>query len=390
MIYLGYYDTQENISENRSYVLAASNKMDYIAKSLVNIGESVNIISASETRNYGKLYHGRKQKISENITLKLLPSMLSSFRPLRLMLRILFKVQLLLYLLFTIRRNETIIVYHSLEYMNIVRLIKRLKNVVLILEVEEIYGDVSANKRIKAKELSLFRLADSFIFATEKLNHIANPTNKPNVTIYGVYDTAPTKNVNKDDGKVHVVYAGTFDPRKGGAATSIDVAKVLDGSFHIHILGFGNKKEVEAVKNQIAETVKVTEATITYDGLLKGDDYINFIQSCNIGLSTQNPNAKFNNTSFPSKILSYLSNGLKVVTIKIPVVSESALSSELFFYTEATPIAVAQAIIEAARTPKNADISHQLLNKLDHKFKAELQELLKGRSKISLQYNHEQ
>lgn len=83
---------------------------------------------------------------------------------------------------------------------------------------------------------------------------------------------------------------------------------------------------------------------MTYDGLLSGEDYIQFIQSCDIGLSTQNPNAEFNDTSFPSKILSYMANGLKVVSIKILALKRSAISDLLCYYEENTSEAIAKAV----------------------------------------------
>ena len=46
----------------------------------------------------------------------------------------------------------------------------------------------------------------------------------------------------------------------------------------------------------------------------------------------QNPNAKFNDTSFPSKILTYLTNGLRVVSINIPAIEQSKIGKYIYFY----------------------------------------------------------
>ena len=83
---------------------------------------------------------------------------------------------------------------------------------------------------------------------------------------------------------------------------------------------------------------------MSYDGLLSGEDYIRFIQSCDIGLSTQNPDAAFNATSFPSKILSYMANGLRVVSIRIPAIEQSAVGDMLIYYDKQTPQEIARAI----------------------------------------------
>ena len=49
--YIGYYDMPENKTENRNYVLAATNKMTYICSALNRAGWDVEIVSASGTKN---------------------------------------------------------------------------------------------------------------------------------------------------------------------------------------------------------------------------------------------------------------------------------------------------------------------------------------------------
>ena len=72
--------------------------------------------------------------------------------------------------------------------------------------------------------------------------------------------------------------------------------------------------------------------------------YLKFLQSCQIGLSTQTPEGDYNDSSFPSKVLSYLANGLRVVSIRIPVLERSSIAALLSFYDEDTPEAIAAAI----------------------------------------------
>ncbi len=58
-----------------------------------------------------------------------------------------------------------------------------------------------------------------------------------------------------------------------------------------------------------------TKCKITYDGAFYVKKYYEFLQKCHIGLSTQNPYEPFNNSSFPSKVLVYMANGLRVVSV---------------------------------------------------------------------------
>ena len=124
---------------------------------------------------------------------------------------------------------------------------------------------------------------------------------------------------------------------------------------------------------KIDQTNQESQCRVTYDGVLTGEKFSQFLQSCQIGLSTQNPNGAFNDTSFPSKILTYLCNGLKVVSVRIPAVERSAISGAVTFYEEQTPEAIADAILKVKLDGKD---SKDLIRQLDLKCKKELAQLI--------------
>ena len=128
------------------------------------------------------------------------------------------------------------------------------------------------------------------------------------------------------------------------------------------------------MKQVIKDVSGKTKATVTYDGLLSGEDYIRFIQSCQIGLSTQNPDADFNATSFPSKILSYMANGLRVVSIRIPAIETSAVGNDMYYYDKQTPEEIAKAIANIDLLDDYA--GRDLILKLDKQFRQEIKEIL--------------
>lgn len=68
------------------------------------------------------------------------------------------------------------------------------------------------------------------------------------------------------------------------------------------------------------------------------------LQMCDIGLSTQIPEAEYNNTSFPSKVLSYMSNGLQVISARIPAIEASPVGRYIHYYDEQTPEKIAEGI----------------------------------------------
>ena len=193
--------------------------------------------------------------------------------------------------------------------------------------------------------------------------------------INGTYHAEPDRHVSFNDKKIHCIYAGTFDPTKGGAAAAAAAAEFLPENYHVHILGFGTEEQTEYLKKQIAEVPKKAKCTLTYDGLKSGEEYIQFLQKCQIGLCTQIPDAKYTETSFPSKVLVYLANGLRVLSVRIPAVEQSSVGDMLYYYDEQKPEKIAEAIQSIdMNLPYD---SRERLEMLDKKATKDIQELLK-------------
>lgn len=374
IFYMAYYNST-NSSERRNAVLSSVNKMNYICEALENNGYNTEIVSASGAVEK-KFCKSKKVKLTDKTTLKLFSSLPRLNRVVSVIDRVILKTKLFLYMIKNTNKDSIVMVYHSLGYMSLVKRLKKLKGFKLIIEAEEIYGDVIGDEKTSQKEYDFFKIADAFIFPTELLSEKVNTEKKPEVIIYGTYHIEKELSKLFSDGKIHCVYAGTLDPRKGGAIASAESALFLNENYHIHILGFGNEKEKAETLNTIDSISKKSKAKITYDGLLSGEEYIKFIQSCDIGLSTQNPNGKYNDTSFPSKILSYMANGLRVVSVRIPVVEESGIGKCVYYYDEQTPENIAKAI-------KSIDFSEEYdsrktIGVLDKAFICNLKTMLKG------------
>lgn len=342
IFYLGYYNLPDS---GANFALSAVNKMDYIIGVVECLDMSVSVVSAT-ARKDGKKAKGEIKKIGENSTLKTFGNYLGKNKISRFIGQKRLKRELKKYLKDNIKPNDTVIIYHSLGYCDLYKWIYEKLKANVILEIEEIYTDVVKQKHTdNEQERKTFEYANGYIFPTELLDKSVNTKGKPSAVIYGTYKIEKRYEKIFNDGKIHVVYAGTFDPNKGGAIAAIGAAHFLNGNYHIHILGFGKQSEIEYVKSKVEETAKKTDAEISYDGLLSGEEYIRFIQSCDIGLSTQNPNAQFNATSFPSKILSYMSNGLRIVSVRIPAIEKSDVGEYIHYYDEQTPESIAAAVM---------------------------------------------
>lgn len=368
--YIGYYDTHTN---RRLMSPAAVNKMNYIASTLVELGYTVEIISCGVIAD--KSYKASRENLKQEIFVNYFRTFKrSNLKLINKFLRLYEIIKIFIYCLKNIKKNEKILVYHSLMNMKVISLAKKIKKFKITLEVEEIYADVLEDTKKRKKEINFLRNVEGYIFPTELLNKEINLDKKPYVIVHGTYNIQKKISQKVKDKKIHVVYAGTFDPYKGGAKQAIKASVFLPEEYHLHILGFGTNEEIKSLKELINEIQQKSKAKITYEGLKLGEEYISLLQSCHIGLSTQNPLAKFNDTSFPSKILSYLENGLRVVSIKIPVVETSDIKDYIYYYEEQTPKKIAEAI-KAIKLSEEYN-PNMIILALNNKFKRELKNKL--------------
>ncbi len=373
--YIVHYDTPDS-SEKRNTSPATVTKVDYILKVLDRLGVKTEVVSASDTV-CGERYPESITQIGQNVVLKKFKTLCRGNKILNVISRSLFNFRFYNYLLKNVKYGDVVFAYHSLALIWILKCLKRLRNIRLILEVEEIYGDVKENKKISKKELRFFKLADAYIFPTELLNEKINKDSKPFTIVYGTYNINTSQIEKFSDGKTHCVYAGTLDPDKGGAAMAVSAGEHLNDKFVIHILGFGTQEQIDKINKEIETANQKNGARLIYEGVLRGAEYDNFLKKCHIGLSTQISSASFNDTSFPSKVLSYLSNGLTVVSGTISVLTTSKLNELICYYDDNEGKSISKAIEIASL--KNAENCADILKKLDEEFSREIEGMLKER-----------
>ena len=384
LYYIGYYSDPKS-EHNRKTAPAADTKMDYIISILNKLGYAVEVLSFcidDDRERVLKKKPGYEIKI-KGTRVTYFTSYTSKFRCIRVLGRFISWLKIKRYLCKNCMGEDSqILIYHSLGLLKVLNLFEKKKKK-FVLEMEEIYADVIGKKSLRDKEILVARKASAYIFPTKLLDIEINVEHRPFVIVHGTYQVEKYRrcNVFEDnmqgitDKMVHCVYAGTFDPRKGGALAAVSSTAFLPSQYWIHVLGFGSDEEIRNMKKHILEIDEKSKAHVSYDGLLSGEEYIRFIQSCDIGLSTQNPDAAFNATSFPSKILSYLSNGLRVVSIRIPAIEDSDVGDKLFYYDEQTPKQIADAILSVDMA--QAYDSRSDIVDLSNKFQNELMLMMK-------------
>lgn len=371
LTYVGYY-ALAGAKPERFVPLAGRNKMDYTINVLSKLCGSVEIVSPAVVKRGETSSETSVCNLSGNVSLKTFRNIANKGRLSAYINFITSKLMLFWHLLRHTDSDSTVLCYHSLAIIKPVLLAKKIRKFKLILELNEIYSDVvSTFEKYRPAENKIISAADAYMFPNDLMNAMFNKSGKPFAIQYGIYTPARKMSDKYNDGKFHVVYAGTLDPSKGGAAAAA-AAAYLPINYHIHILGFGSKAQMDEMRCRCEEINKTSQATVTYDGMLDGDEFINFLQKCHIGLSTQNPTAKFNATSFPSKILTYFANGLQVVSIDIPAISKSKLSESISFYHTQSPDEIAKAILNI----NNSIDTSSLLSYLDREFSHNMENLL--------------
>ena len=128
---------------------------------------------------------------------------------------------------------------------------------------------------------------------------------------HGNYLLENNPDINRSD-TINIVYAGKIDSKViTDAFTAAECAKYLDEKYHIYILGYGSDNDIVLLENLINSINKHKGFNIvSYNGCLKGDEYIAFLRKCHIGLCTRTLAEPYNDYCFPSKTVIYIKNGL--------------------------------------------------------------------------------
>lgn len=367
-----YYLIHFDNKTNRNVTPSAITKGKYVASALASCSSEVEIVSlAYPTKDsQDEVYY----QVSENVICHLFKGKYSNNRIIRYLNHKLYDKKIRKYLKQNVKKDDIVVVYHSLANMKLVKYIKKNITDKIVYEVEEIYGDVINDEKAKIKELKAFKNASSYIFSNDYLNSIINTKQLPYVTCYGTYEIPTLYKEAFNDNLIHCLYAGTLAQNKG-ALNAINVAKYLPNNYLIHILGFGSEKDIADIKNAVNEVNNSYGTTkVIYEGLKLNEEYLKFIQKCQIGLCAQNIDAAFNTTSFPSKILSYMSNGLEVVGVNIAAIKNSKVGQYIQFYNVPDEKEIANAILNINLNNKTNNVD--VVKELDKEFKEDLKDML--------------
>ena len=347
VLYVGYYDILRDGKQIRNYSLAAAKKMGFVFDSIAELGYHVDIISPSfiKTRDSIKTNQTREE-LKPNIDLVLTPSWGAKNKLSRIARVLRSEIWLFTYLLKNAGKNEPILVYHNYALSLPVLVAQKIKKYHLILEIEEQYSMVwQLTPYQKWKEDLLLEKGkkDTLVVSellADKLG-IENP-----IVSYGSYSAykgiIPERSY--DNGKIVLIYTGSIDKVKGSAFTAIEAMKYLPENYELKISGPISEKDRKDFNDAVTKiNSESNRKAVEYMGLLDEHEYEQLLLSANIALNPQKEGG-FGQYLFPSKILTYMSYGLPVVSTKGESITRSEVADLITFADDYSGESVAKAI----------------------------------------------
>lgn len=350
-------------------------KIDYVTSSLKEIGRKVTIVSVAPSVK-GK-FNGYEKTVDDKESHIYFKSNHTNNALIDKFNFILQNLRILAFLIKNAIRSDTVIVYHSLYNRFWLKLYNKFFAHNLILQIEDVFSALSEkNRKFANTEWRLFRSMKKCICVNDILREDLFDVGRTMLS-YGSYNTPPIFEKENYE-KCRLVYAGVIEQERKAAFLAVEAMKYLSDKYELHILGFGNDNDISALSDVI-ENINSSKKCecVQFHGRMQGEEYFKFLQSCDIALSTH----AYDETSmlsadytFPSKIIVYLSNNLKVVAQRLKVLEKSEVAQFLSFYDRPEPELIADAI-ESTNVSDDFN-SIGLIVQLDKHFKEELSKML--------------
>lgn len=371
VIYLCHYVDDNSLNDYIGFPSAHS-KVEYIVKTLQHNNCFVNVVSAARIKRKG--FIKAHKTTNKDICVQYFSSFKTGINIIDKLGIVFFYFQLFCYLLKT---KEQLIVYHSLFYCDVLRILKKIFKKDFLLEIEDVYSDVNiANKKDRKKEWRFFEVAKKCIVVNDLIfSKISNAA----IVSYGKYELPPIHLIaDRDTNHIDLIYAGVIEQIRKAAFVALDTMMYLDNSYRLTICGFGNEVDILKLKNKIREiNQKKGKECIRFLGKKEGKEYEKILQTSDIALSTHvynEENIQSANGSFPSKVLVYLANNLRVVAQELEVLKISKIGDLLYYYENPNPF-------EIAETIKNIDLNdyydgRKRIAELDKEFQEDIKKLM--------------
>lgn len=366
--YVCFYAQEDTANKIVSYPSVWS-KIDYVADSIKQADCEVEIVSVA--RSVKGLFKGFTKRIDKLESIKYFTSRCYKSKLMNQVATLFHWAKILFYLLCKVKKNETVLIYHSIYNLKWLKVYHKLFRKKYNLEIEDVFSALNDRaKKFFDQEWKCFSGADTVLcvndLIAEKLNNGAK------IISYGSYYLPQYKKDKYDH--IRLVYAGVIEQERNAAFLAARAMQFLPANYELNILGFGNQKDIQDLNDLISD-LRDKGVNISYLGRMSGAEYYSFLQSCDIGLSTHmydESNMSSADNTFPSKVLVYMSNGLAVVAQRLECLTKSQVNDAICYYDSSEPRLVAEAI-------KNVNLEcapRMMIQELDCKFKENIKEWL--------------
>lgn len=366
LFYFGYY-TKNGNPNNFLEFPGCSNKMSYIINCMKVNNIAIDVICLGESKD-SRNYKSKEVKVDSLET-----NFFVGTIKYKIFSRLYLYFQIMNILLFRVKKTDTVIFYHSYYLLFLFKIIKTFKKFNLIIEVEESYKAAWGKSDSEIhNEIKNLKGADAYIYVNDLLPKYIEKA-KPYVICYGAYEVKDIQPIKISSERKRIVYAGLISEKDASDIyLAVNAMKYLDNSYSLSVLGYGSDCALKKLKQYIIENN--LSNNVAYEGFLKGDAYINFLQNCDFAINPRILSDNLSDYTFPSKVLAYLSVGLPVVSTPIRCIEESEVSNLVSFSEDTDPLSFSNAIksLNLNTNPTSTIVS------LDKAFIVDLRRLLEN------------
>lgn len=350
-------------------------KIDYVVHAVKKLQREVVVLSIAPSRK-GR-FDGYSKKIDGFESHVYLRSIVSGNKLLAKLSYIKHNIAILRYLIRHVEKQDKVLVYHSLYNRFWLSIYNALFPGRVILQIEDVFSELSEKtKKYKKTEWNLLRKMQKCICVND-IVYRDLPEVPQKMISYGSYLLPPEYDIQTHS-TIRLVYAGVIEQERQAAFLATKAMRHLKENYELNILGFGSEENIRALEELIqAVNLELGRDAVIYHGKRSGEEYWRFLQNCDVALSTHayDPSS-FSSAdyTFPSKVLTYMSNGLPVVAQRLEVLERSAIAEYISFYETPNPEAIADAIVSVEGIPtKN---TREVIAGLARGFERDLKKLL--------------
>ena len=141
---------------------------------------------------------------------------------------------------------------------------------------------------------------------------------------------------------VRFLYSGSLDHARGGDLLVAAVKLLPEEGWQLDVTGGVGEfaEQLSRLGNEERFLGKVR-----FHGALPGEEYLRLIRECHVGLNCQKSSDPISEVTFPSKVFSYLSQGLHVISTRASHI-EAVCGQGCLYLDEETPEALAAIMIK--------------------------------------------